>query len=422
MNEPIDVLLVEDNPGDARLIELMLQGEQAVRYQVHKAGDLHSALQSLNAQEKDIVLLDLSLPDCQGLEGLQKLQSVIPDMPVVVLTGNSDQDQALQAVAIGAQDYLIKGEADQTLLHRSVRYALERQRWQSDIKQKNAALESSQANLHLLVEENSSGLLIVNHQGIILFANSAAQILLPDTGGQLDNTIFPYPLKIGESHEYEQEMGPQNTLYINVKVKEITWDKKPACLVQVIDISESKKNEAELKQRASYDKLTGLPNRALFMDRLMHALQRAERQERGAGTRYMVVTMMLDLDGFKAVNDTYGHSVGDQVLKSVADRLQLCLRKSDTVARYGGDEFMLLMESANGEKDAVTIAEKILDVLNKPFKINDETIRISTSIGISLYPWDGRDDDFLIDRADIAMYEAKKQGSCYRFYDPAEGK
>ncbi|WP_442800718.1 EAL domain-containing protein [Shewanella sp. AS16] len=177
------------------------------------------------------------------------------------------------------------------------------------------------------------------------------------------------------------------------------------------DITDRKKAEEDLRFLASFDTLTGLPNRTLFQDRLNHAITQAHR----AGT--IVALFFLDLDRFKHVNDSMGHHVGDMLLKSVALRLQNAIREGDTVARLGGDEFTIILEGINQAKAATVVAEKVLRAFQAPFLLDDNTVTISPSIGISLYPNDADNSAALIKYADTAMYHAKASGrNNFQFY------
>lgn len=171
-----------------------------------------------------------------------------------------------------------------------------------------------------------------------------------------------------------------------------------------VDITERRKMEATLQQMAHYDILTGLPNRALFSDRVQQALAEAKRD------RKCLAIMFIDLDKFKPVNDNYGHAVGDLLLKEVANRIKLPIRESDTVARIGGDEFVVLLKNIKDGQDAVVVAEKIRASLNMPFVLNTLSLGISSSIGISVFPEHGPDEVTLCKNADTAMYQAKVSG------------
>ncbi|OGI41918.1 MAG: hypothetical protein A2150_01350 [Candidatus Muproteobacteria bacterium RBG_16_64_11] len=172
----------------------------------------------------------------------------------------------------------------------------------------------------------------------------------------------------------------------------------------------TERTQANLYSLAHFDALTGLPNRLLFLDRLNQTMAQAHRNER------LVAVMLLDLDRFKAINDTLGHTMGDLLLKSVAERLAECVREDDTVARLGGDEFTVLLPEIRYIQDAAAVAQKILDALAQPFFLDGHEVFIGTSIGISLYPFD-EELSALLRNADTAMYEAKQDGgNTYQFY------
>ncbi|MES2299184.1 MAG: diguanylate cyclase [Pseudomonadota bacterium] len=158
------------------------------------------------------------------------------------------------------------------------------------------------------------------------------------------------------------------------------------------------------QELALHDALTGLPNRRLLEDRVATTLQHAKR------TRHKAAILYLDLDGFKGINDTYGHAYGDEILKMVAQRLVACSRKEDTVARLGGDEFMIVLNNLSGLQDAHGPAGKLVEAINEPFPVNEFTLHLSASIGISIYPDDAQSVEALISIADLALYEAKRGG------------
>lgn len=174
------------------------------------------------------------------------------------------------------------------------------------------------------------------------------------------------------------------------------------CLAR--DITERKRMEQQLKDMATHDALTGLPNRRLFNDRLHMALAQAQRNHR------TLAVVLLDLDRFKDINDMLGHNVGDQLLEAVGKRLTNLMRKSDTVARWGGDEFILLAPDMARVEDAAKIAQRILEAFRKPFVFGNQELDITVSIGIASYPDDGEDAETLIKNADVAMYSAKENG------------
>lgn len=215
---------------------------------------------------------------------------------------------------------------------------------------------------------------------------------------------------IGEIHHIDF-LG--NNIYSVLRLSiapgyEETWEK---VFISVIDITERKNNESYLEYLSTHDQLTGVANRSLLYDRLSHALAHAKRDQK------MIAVFFLDLDGYKTINDLFGHLVGDQFLLQIAKRLSANLRESDTVARFGGDEFILVLENISGVDAIKPITEKILKSIAKPYRINDHTCQVTTSIGISLYPMDGTTSEDLISKADTAMYRAKQLGkNQYKFF------
>lgn len=171
-----------------------------------------------------------------------------------------------------------------------------------------------------------------------------------------------------------------------------------------IDITERRVAEDQLAHQALHDPLTGLPNRDLFLDRLDHALSRLRRHPAG------VAVLFVDLDNFKVVNDSLGHSAGDELLRAISERLQAAMRPSDTVARFGGDEFTILCEEIRGEHDAIAIAERIAETLKTPLHLTGREVFLTTSVGIALSKQAGTDAESLIRDADAAMYRAKEKG------------
>jgi diguanylate cyclase (GGDEF)-like protein len=180
------------------------------------------------------------------------------------------------------------------------------------------------------------------------------------------------------------------------------------------EVKQRKQAEEKIQQIAYHDSLTGLPNRELFSDRLSIALTQAQRNKKEVGIA------MLDLDNFKDVNDTLGHAAGDLLLKATAERLSAALRKGDTVARIGGDEFALILPELKGVEDAIQVAQKIVDGFRKPFLIDTHQLVVTTSIGIAVCPNDGTNEGILLKNADIAMYQAKEAGrDRYQLYKKA---
>lgn len=177
------------------------------------------------------------------------------------------------------------------------------------------------------------------------------------------------------------------------------------------DNTDRNRSDELIRQHAYNDPVTGLPNRTLFLDRLEQMIAIAARRGETFGV------MLLDVDRFKTINDTLGHRAGDQLLRQVSERLKLCIRQEDTLARIGGDEFTIILSNVGHSSNGAKVARKILETFQKPFEVEDQQIYVTSSIGISLYPFDGLDSQAVLKNADTAMYRAKDQGrDCYRLY------
>jgi diguanylate cyclase (GGDEF)-like protein/PAS domain S-box-containing protein len=205
-------------------------------------------------------------------------------------------------------------------------------------------------------------------------------------------------------YEFKIERRDGEERWLDSSASSVEFGGRPAVLGIAFDVTERKRAEEQIKSLAYHDVLTGLPNRLLFNDRLNVAVAQAHRQQQRLGV------LFLDLDRFKVINDSLGHSLGDRLLQAVAERLEAGVREGDTVARLGGDEFILLLPGIARSDDIAKVAEKILESLRLPFRLEGRDLFVTASIGLSLYPEDGLDGETLVKNADIAMYRAKEQG------------
>jgi diguanylate cyclase (GGDEF)-like protein/PAS domain S-box-containing protein len=299
-------------------------------------------------------------------------------------------------------------------------------------KHAEATLKNSEERYRTLVESSTDAILMLNRNRNVITCNQAFLNLFGYHKGEVqgksiriihrseesfrtyDKATYPLVERVGSLREEWDFIRKDGTIFpaeiVTSPVR--SPDGKTAAYICIIrDITERKRAEEELEYMATHDVLTGLPNRTLFNDRLTIALTHARRSQK------KLAVMLLDLDYFKDVNDTLGHSMGDQLLCVVGNRLTEVLRKGDTVARIGGDEFLLLLPEIARIEDASTIAQKILESFRTPFTFDNQQLYITTSIGIVFFPDDGDDPDTLVKNADIAMYRAKERGrdtfQCY---------
>jgi len=420
----IKVLQVEDNPGDVRLLQEALAEAGITQFELAHVERLNEGLKRIAQGDVDMVLLDLSLPDGQGLDTVVRTHAAAPEVPIVVLSGLNDEELAVRAVREGAQDYLVKSQIDGRLLVRTMYHAIERKRTEE-------ALRESEERYRAVVEQVAEGIVLCDAKTKrILEANTAFQNLLGYTSEEIPRlTLYDFIAHDRESidlsiqsvltekrylvgeQQYRRTDG--SLVVVDVSINTISYRRREVLCILVRDISERKRAEGVIRHLAYYDALTDLPNRLLFNDRLTIELAHAHRSHR------RLAVMFLDLDRFKIINDTLGHPLGDRLLQGVAQRLVGCLREVDTVARLGGDEFMLLLPEITHVEDAAKIAQKILDALKPSFHFEGQELHITASIGIALYPNDGEDGNTLMKNADTAMYRAKEQGrNSYQFYTP----
>ena len=303
--EVIQLLLVEGDPDAAADIDRMLRGIPGTQFAISRAARVENALRMLRDGRFEVMLLDLSLEEGNGLETLARAKLAAQSVPIIAITSQGDDAQAIRALRVGALDYLVKGESDARLVAQTVRHAVESQR-------------------------------ILNE------------------------------LTLAREREH----------FI-----------------------------------ATHDPLTGLCNRRAFREQLARSLAYSER------TDSRVALLVLDIDGFKAINDSLGHPVGDQLLNLISQRLLQAARKSDMVARVGGDEFLVMLQPFKRDEDPARVAQRIIHCVSRPCDLAGSDYRVTASIGVAMFPRDGSDPDLLIRNADTAMHHAKAQGrNQYSYY------
>jgi diguanylate cyclase (GGDEF)-like protein/PAS domain S-box-containing protein len=532
------VLLIEDDPDDTLLIRRALAASTTMTWVVESVDRLSAGLDILSHGFFDVVLMDLGLPDAQGVDAIRYLRAHAPTVPVVVLTGLDDEEISTSALREGAQDYVVKDQANTASLSRALLYALERGRVER-------ALRESEERFRTLVEGAEDIIYRTNHEGRFAYVNAAAvrimgyaeeevcgklfiDLIRPDyrqraaefyarqAQERAPRSYFEFPAVAKDGTEvwigqnvsplpsgrgfqavarditdrkrleaerdrlrtdlaqffelslemlgtagfdgcfkavnktWEQTLGftpeelrtlpfvvlvhPEDRAAVAAEAQRLFDDLGPPTAsfearcrakdgservllwslavsreskvyyVAARDITERKRREDALVRDASHDPLTGLPNRTQLQQRLARYLQRA----RHSGKR--IAVLYVDLDGFKAINDSLGHAAGDEYLITLARRMEDCVRPGDLVARLGGDEFVILLDMVQDETSSMRAAERLQRSLQVPFRLGDREVKGAASIGVALSgPQHERPLDLLRD-ADAAMYRAKTAG------------
>ncbi len=416
---PIRALLVEDDPADAGLVRHALRTVRR-RPSVHHTETLGAALEALNAESFDVVLLDLSLPDSLGFDTVRRMREAAPALPLVILTGRDDDDFAVQAMEAGAQDYLLKG-ATGAALHRAMRYAIARMHLEERLRR-------SESRLNGVLTLARDAILVVDGDGRIVMFNPAAERLFGYTTAEAEGAplarLIPDSLRTAGRRPLEwcdgadgDAAGPLGHIEATALSKdgraipvEIAlshgMDRGEALTTAIVrDVTERRDLEAELRRLAATDPLTGLPNRRAFLEAARAELDRVERYGRPAAL------MMLDIDRFKAINDGFGHAAGDEALRELASVCRLVLRATDVVGRLGGEEFGVLLPETR-----FVAAREAAERLRAALAANDivladgRRLRMTVSIGVTpCAPTDGVIDATLA-RADRALFRAKEFG------------
>jgi diguanylate cyclase (GGDEF)-like protein/PAS domain S-box-containing protein len=426
------VLLIQNDAEEARVIGNMFNDQGSYSFALTRVECMADAEAFLKAQSVSVVLVDLSgCSDATGDDAISRAHAAGRGAAVVLLIGPEEEEMALRAMHGSVQDYLVKGQIEPHELMRAMRSSVARK-----ILEETLINEMTRAQITL--ECIGDAVICTDLAGNISFLNPVAErmtgwSLLEAVGRPLTDSFRIIDASTGKiaDNPTEQAIGQRrlnylpancilthrdgNQIFIEDSVAPISdrFGRASGTVLVFRDVTAARVLAEQIAHLAEHDALTGLPNRLLLNDRLDLAISRANR-ETG-----MLALLFLDLDNFKHINDSLGHPVGDKLLKSVAQRLQDCVRAPDTVSRQGGDEFVLLLQDVQQVDDAAFTAERILKVLKKAHSIEGHELHVNTSIGISIYPDDGLDAPTLLKHADTAMFQAKSAGrQNFRFFKP----
>jgi len=425
------ILLIENDPEEARLVHEMLNDSISCVFELTHVESVGDAERYLAVRSVDILLMDLGLADLPGLEAVRRVRAAEPRVAIVLLSSADDEEIAVQAVQEGAQDYLIKGQIEPRELMRVLLNSAARKMFEDLLFVEK---ERAQVTLDCI----GDAVICTDTSGNITFLNPVAERmtgwLLKDAAGRtmsetlriVDATTRKSILDPMAKATSQNRAGklPSNCVLIRRDGYEVFIEDSVApihnregqvtgAVIVFRDVSATRILEEKLTHSAEHDFLTGLPNRMLLNDRVNQAIALARRNNGRAAV------LFLDLDGFKNINDSLGHLIGDKLLQSVAKRLLECVRAPDTVSRLGGDEFVVLIQEIQRPEDAGTAAGRLLKAVADVHLIDQHEIHITTSIGVSVYPSEAKNAVGLINNADTAMYHAKKKGrQMYEVFRP----
>ncbi len=432
MGKPLRVLIIEDSEDDVALVlrELRRGGYQPEFERVETAAGMRKALAQ---QQWEVIICDYSMPAFNAPTALKLLKESGIDIPLIIVSGTIGEDTAVEAMKIGAHDYIMKGNLRRLVpaIERELREAESRRakkRAEEELRESENKFRelfhnandaiflnevTEDGRIHKFLEANEIACRSLGYSRDEFLGMSLDQIIAPE---RLDETLEAMRELLARGHtafetNYLSKDGSKIPVEVNARV--FMLKRARVALSVARDITERKRAEERIYHLAYYDTLTELPNRALFIDRVAWGIVQARRSQMAAAV------IFLDLDRFSTINDTLGSEVGDRLLQGVAQRLTGSLRETDVAARVGGDDFAVLVLIARAE-DGARVAENILKALRPAFEIDDHKLYVTASMGVSIYPYDGDDAHNLLKNAGAAMQLAKEQGgNGYQFFTPS---
>jgi diguanylate cyclase (GGDEF)-like protein/PAS domain S-box-containing protein len=430
-----NVLLVLSDAAEAKVVRRSLVNSRDGPFKVEwvsRCGDAIERLRNQRGEEIAAVVVDLFLSDSQGIETFDQLLRISPQVPILVLSRSQDEDVARLAVQHGAQDYLLEERLDGHSLPKALTSMLERSAHAEAL-----FLENERA--HVTLSSIGDAVISTDIAGNITYLNPIAESMTGWSRQEASGRPLQEVLRLIDGDSRQPALNPLAMAILQNKSAGLS----PNCLLirrdgyesaiedtatpihdrrgrvtgAVIvfhDVSAARAMSIRMSHLAHHDFLTELPNRMLLNDRLARAIASAQRH------RASLAVLFLDVDHFKQINDSLGHGFGDQVLRSIAQRLVTCVRNSDTVSRHGGDEFVVLLSEVTRAEDAALTANKILAAVSRTHRIGHQDVKVTVSVGIGVYPNDGADAETLLKNADIALLRAKAHGrSNHQFFEPA---
>jgi diguanylate cyclase (GGDEF)-like protein/PAS domain S-box-containing protein len=394
--------------------------------------DASRRLSRRGGEEIAAVVVDLSLPDSQGIATFDALFRASPHVPILLLSRLQDEEVARLAVQRGAQDYLLQERRDAYSLSKALSNMLDRSAY-------SEALLLGGERAQVTLNSIGDAVISTDKTGNVRYLNAVAESMTGWSQQEAAGRRLQEVFRIIDGDSREPALNPLSLAMLHNRTVGLSancvlirrdgyesaiedtaapiHDRRGQVTGAVIvfhDVGAARAMSLRMSYLAQHDFLTGLPNRLLLTDRLTQAIASARRH------RTALAVLFLDVDHFKHINDSLGHAAGDQLLKSIAERLAACVRSSDTVSRQGGDEFVILLSEVARAEDAAFTADKILAAVSRPHRIGHQDLNVTVSVGIGVYPDDGADGETLLKNADLALFHAKAHGrSNHQFFESA---
>jgi two-component system, cell cycle response regulator len=403
------ILIVDDLIQNIQVLGRTLETQG---YSITYAMSGKEALQRLQAIQPDLILLDLLMPEMSGLEVCEQIKKN-PNyyhIPILFLTASHEEEHLIEAFENGAADYVTKPFRATELLARVQTHI--------QLKRQTRQLQQSENKLNTIVTHIKDGILIVDESGVVKFANPAAAQMFDRPLSDLIDHQLGLPIVVGNVAELDIIRSGGILGRAEITVGETEWLEQKVSIVSMRDVSERNQIEdklrialnkqkvlsQKLKKLANTDVLTGISNRRNILATLKKEFQRTQRYHQ------IFSLLVIDIDHFKLVNDSYGHSVGDQVLQEISRFLVNCFRNVDTVGRLGGEEFIIILPATKSQ-EAIGLAERLCEqIRNLEIDTTSGLIKITISIGVTVYQPHDQNDTDILKRADDALYQAKESG------------
>ena len=419
------LLLILANAAQARMVRSAVVNSRVGYLKVewlNRCCDAIERLESAEVGDITAVVVDLFLLDSQGIETFDRVFRASPHIPILVLSRLRDEDIARLALRRGAQEYLLEERLDGDNLSMALISLLERRVHAQTLLQER---ERAQVTLDSI----GDAVISIDISGNITYINPMAASMTGWSPSAANGRPLPEVLRLIDGDTRDPAVNPLAMAILHNKTVGLSphcilirrdghesaiedtaapirnrWGQVTGAVIVFRDVGEARAMSLRMSHLAQHDFLTELPNRMLLSDRMRQAIALAQRHHSS------VALFFADVDNFKRINDALGHVSGDQVLQSVARRLIACVRSADTVSRFGGDEFVVLLSEVARPEDAASTGDKLLAALSAPHRIEQRDLNITMSIGISVYPRDGQDAETLLKHADAALFRAKVQG------------